>query len=207
MIQLISFQEITAEFDDTILQKIINELYAVIAENAQSFRLLVEFESSSLAEQLYKHSIRTFFMYKGFKVVNFNGFMFIDWSYPNIDSTSIIKTLPSQFTSEELYLYITHNTDFRRVSYRPLIHRIETELKKMRLSYLSESIISLDISTVLDPSILNNLFAADLLKINMKHTNIQLTFMPGGLFKITDNTNPIYYTDVPYNVMFGTKQI
>lgn len=207
MIQLMSFQEITAEFNDIILQKIINELYAVIAENSHTFRLLIEFESSSLAEQLYKHNIRTFFMYKGFKVVNFDGFMFIDWSYPNIDSTSIIKILPSQFTAEEIYLYVTHNTDFRKVSYRPLIHRIELELKKMRLSFQTESIISIDISTVLDANTLNNLFAADLLKINMKYTNISLTFINGGLFKISNNTSPIYYTNIPYNVMFGTKQI
>lgn len=212
MIQLASFQEITStDFDEDILQKSIAEIYSAIKENASVFRLQIEIGAASLEEQLYKHSIVGHFMSKGFKVVKFNGFLFIDWSSPNIYPTTnagFIQTninyIGTYFTAQDLYMAITGNVDLRKVSYRPLIYKIENEMKHMKVDGRTEAILSLGISTIMTSTQLNNLFAPDMLKINMKYNNILLSFMDGGLFKITLNSTPILYTNIPYNVLFGT---
>lgn len=213
MIQLASFQEITSsEFDESILQKIIAEMYSVIKENANLFRLQIELSAESLEAKLYKNSLTGYFMSKGFKVVNFNEFIFIEWSSPNIYPSSNpvfiqsnINYLGTFFSASELYLSLTGNNDLRKVSYRPLLHKINTEIKRMELVGQSEAIISLGISTTMTSSQLNNLFAPDMMKINMKYGDVLLSFLDGGLFKITLYSPAEVYTDVPYEVLFGTK--
>lgn len=213
MIQLASFQEITSsEFDEVILQKIIVEMHSVIKENANLFRLQIELNTDSLEAKLYKNSLTGHFMSKGFKIVNFNEFMFVDWSCPNIHPTANpafvqhnVNYIGTFFTAEELYLSLTGNVDLRKVSYRPLLHKVDTEIKRMNLDGRSDSLISLGISTTMTSEQLNNLFAPDILKINMKYGDALLSFLDGGLFKISLYSLPETYTDIPYEVLFGTK--
>ena len=215
MIQLTSFQEITsADFDDLILQKIITEIYSVIRENLFTFRLQIEIGANTIEERLYKHTITGFFMKAGFKTVKFNGFILIDWGSPNINISSNpaffvplnnINSFGSFFRAEDIYLSCTGNQDLRKVSYRPLIHKIENEIKQMVMNGNDTSTISLGISANMSADQLNNLFAPDLLKINLKYPDILLSFIDGGLFKITMYSVGEYYTDIPYEVLFGTK--
>ncbi len=213
MIQLASFQEITsADFDESILQKIIAEIYSVIKENAAIFRLQIEISAESLEEKLYKHNVALFFMGKGFKVVNFNGFMFIDWSAPSVYPTTNpafiqanIDYIGTYFTAADLYLAVTGNVDLRKISYRPLMHRIKTEINRMNLAGQSEALLSLGVSTIMTAEQLNNLFAPDLMKINMTYSDVMFSFVDGGLFKITLNSVAEIYTEIPYEVLFGTR--
>jgi hypothetical protein len=52
---------------------------------------------------------------------------------------------------------------------------------------------------------LNNLFAPDLMKINMTYSDVMFSFVDGGLFKITLNSVAEIYTEIPYEVLFGTR--
>lgn len=213
MIQLASFHEITsADFDDAILQKIISEIYTTIKENAATFRIQLEIGTATLEERLYKQSIAVFFMNKGFKVVKFDGFLLIDWSAPTVYPTtnpsfvqSNIDYLGTYFTASELYMSLTGNVDLRKVSYRPLLHRIKTEISAMNAAGKTESLISLGVSTIMDSSALNNLFAPDLMKINNTYSDVSFTFLDGGLFKISLNSVPEIYTELPYEVLFGSR--
>lgn len=211
MIQLITFQQMSGtEFDQAILNSVINEMTEAIRENSLEFRLTFELVVNSLESKLYKNAITGYFINKGFKIVNYPGFIYIDWSHPNVKVTSVVSplymTLNPVFTAEELYLYITSNTDFRFISYRTLKYFVDQEIKAMKIMGQQESTISIGVSTTLSPETMNKMFAPELLKINDTYTDVEMTFMAGGLFKIIMYTIPVLYTDLSYEVLFGTRR-
>lgn len=198
------------EFDQTILNSVISEISDTIKENLFEFRLTFELIIDSLEAKLYKNAITGYFINKGFKIVNYPGFIYIDWSRPNVKVSSIVSplynTLSSVFTAEELYMYITSGTDFRFISHRTLKYFVDQEIKAMKVLGQQESTISIGVSSTLSVDNMNKMFAPEMLKINDVHTDTELTFMPGGLFKITMYTIPVIYTDLSYEVLFGTRR-
>ena len=210
-IQLTTFQTMSnAEFDQTVLNSVIEEMNQNIKDNMNEFRLTFELSDDSLAYKLYKNAITGYYINKGFKIVNYSGFIYIDWSHPNVHINSsaspLYKVLSNSFTAEELYLYITSNNDYRFISYRILKHYVDQEIKAMKILGQQESIITIGLSSTLSTESLNKMFAPELLKINDYYPDVELTFTSGGLFKIILYTIPVLYTDLPYEILFGTRR-
>lgn len=211
MIQLITFQQMSGtEFDQNVLNAAIAEMNSAIKDNMFEFRLTFEFIVDSVEFRLYKNAITGYFINKGFKIVNYPGFIYIDWSHPNVSiqtfTSTLYRTLDNVFTAEELYLYATKNSDFRSLTYRTLKYYVDQEIKAMKIIGAQESTISVGISSVMDPANINKMFAPEILKINDYYTDVEFTFVPGGLFKITLFSIPVLYTDLSYEVLFGTRR-
>lgn len=210
-IQLTTFQTMSgSEFDQTVLNSVIQEMNQSINDNMNEFRLTFELTVDSLEAKLYKNAITGYYINKGFKIVNYSGYIYIDWSHPNVHintpTSPLYKVLSTSFTAEELYLYITSNNDYRFISYRILKYYVDQEIKAMKILGQQESIISIGLSSTLSDELLNKMFAAELLKINDYYPDVELTFASGGLFKIILYTIPVLYTDLSYDILFGTRR-
>ena len=210
-IQLTTFQTMSStEFDQTVLNSVIQEINQIIKDNMMEFRLTVELIANSLEAKLYKNAITGYYINKGFKIVNYLGFIYIDWSHPNVHintcASPLYNVLNTTFTAEELYLYITSNNDYRFISYRILKYYVDQEIKAMNILGQQESIITIGLSSTLSTESLNKMFASELLKINDYYPDVELTFTSGGLFKIILYTIPVLYTDLPYEILFGTRR-
>lgn len=216
MIQLTTFQQMSeSEFDNNILQAALLEINSHIKSNAKEFRLLFEFESTSIESSLYKNSITSYFINNGFKIVNYPEYIYIDWGRANVYPTyttlsgrviNDINYLGDYFTASELYLAIIGNTNLSSISYRTMLHHINNEIKQMNVSGLQESIISFGPTSTLSGNELNKLFAPELLLINQKLTNVHFSFLQGCLLQITLNSIPEEYTDIPQYILFGTRK-
>ena len=210
-IQLTTFQTMSStEFDQTVLNSVIQEINQIIKDNMMEFRLTFELIADSLEAKLYKNAITGYYINKGFKIVNYLGFIYIDWSHPNVHintpASPLYNVLNTTFTAEELYLYITSNNDYRFISYRILKYYVDQEIKAMKILGQQESIITIGLSSTLSTESLNKMFASELLKINDYYPDVELTFTSGGLFKIILYTIPVLYTDLPYEILFGTRR-
>lgn len=210
-IQLTTFQTMSStEFDQTVLNSVIQEINQIIKDNMIEFRLTFELIADSLEAKLYKNAITGYYINKGFKIVNYLGFIYIDWSHPNVHinkpTSPLYNVLNTTFTAEELYLYITSNNDYRFISYRILKYYVDQEIKAMKILGQQESIITIGLSSTLSAESLNKMFAPELLKTNDYYPDVELTFMSGGLFKIILYTIPVLYTDLPYEILFGTRR-
>ena len=188
-IQLTTFQTMSStEFDQTVLNSVIQEINQIIKDNMMEFRLTFELIADSLEAKLYKNAITGYYINKGFKIVNYLGFIYIDWSHPNVHinkpTSPLYNVLNTTFTAEELYLYITSNNDYRFISYRILKYYVDQEIKAMKILGQQESIITIGLSSTLSTESLNKMFAPELLKINDYYPDVELTFTSGGLFKI-----------------------
>lgn len=211
MIQLTTFQEMTTlEYDEIVLKKALIEINEVIKENAYEFRIALEISSDSIESRLYKNAITHFYIKNGFKIVNYPTMIYIDWSHPNINVSTepsdiqTLNDLPLYFRSSDLYSILTGGQDLRKLSHRTLEHYIRQEVKKLISIDGSSSIISVGIACNMTGDQLNKLFAPELLKLNKQYTETLLTFVTGGLFKITINDFPEIYTELPYEILFGT---
>jgi hypothetical protein len=210
-IQLTTFQTMSStEFDQTVLNSVIQEINQIIKDNMMEFRLTFELIADSLEAKLYKNAITGYYINKGFKIVNYLGFIYIDWSHPNVHinkpTSPLYNVLNTTFTAEELYLYITSNNDYRFISYRILKYYVDQEIKAMKILGQQESIITIGLSSTLSTESLNKMFAPELLKINDYYPDVELTFTSGGLFKIILYTIHVLYTDLSYEILFGTRR-
>lgn len=210
-IQLTTFQTMSStEFDQTVLNSVIQEINQIIKDNMMEFRLTFELITDSLEAKLYKNAITGYYINKGFKIVNYLGFIYIDWSHPNVHinkpTSPLYNVLNTTFTAEELYLYITSNNDYRFISYRILKYYVDQEIKAMKILGQQESIITIGLSSTLSTESLNKMFAPELLKINDYYPDVELTFTSGGLFKIILYTIHVLYTDLSYEILFGTRR-
>ena len=210
-IQLTTFQTMSStEFDQTVLNSVIQEINQIIKDNMMEFRLTFELIADSLEAKLYKNAITGYYINKGFKIVNYLGFIYIDWSHPNVHinkpTSPLYNVLNTTFTAEELYLYITSNNDYRFISYRILKYYVDQEIKAMKILGQQESIITIGLSSTLSTESLNKMFAPELLKINDYYPDVELTFTSGGLFRIILYTIPVLYTDLSYEILFGTRR-
>ena len=110
-IQLTTFQTMSnSEFDQTVLNSAIEEMNQNIKDNMNEFRLTFELSDDSLAYKLYKNAITGYYINKGFKIVNYSGFIYI---VHYIVYTNIVKTVFSfqikfhttnQYIKQELYI-------------------------------------------------------------------------------------------------------
>ncbi len=217
MIQLTTFQQISEnEFSDNILQEALLEISAHIKTNAIEFRLLFEFISDSIEADLYKNGITSYFINNGFKIVNYTDFIYIDWSkantyptYTNLSGRTIndIRYIGNYFSAQELYNAVVGNTNLSSISYRTLLHKINTEISSMDKNGITTSIISLGQSSTLSSTALNKLFAPELALINEKLTTVKFSFLQGCLLQIELNDIPEIYTDIPTHILFGTRKI
>ena len=212
MIQLNTFRQMSIyDYDNNILEEAILEINNHIKLNAGSFRLLFEFESTSIESRLYKNVITGYYIKNGFKIVAHPNFLFIEWSRVSVNPHSCnpsfnnINLLGDHFTAEELYFYITNNADLRKISYRVMLHYITTEIKKMKNNGLSESKISFGVSSTISGTNLNNMFAPELKYLNETFTDVHFSFLDGVLLRIRLDNLPEEYTDIPIEVLYGSR--
>jgi hypothetical protein len=206
---------ISNTFDNDLLKTAIREMNGLIKDNAEVFRLLFEMPSDSLEAKLYKNGITAYYIGRGFKIVNFPGFIYLDWSRADVYDVGIdsnateLEYLGSYFEAKDLYLVITGGDDLRSVSYQNLKSSIDSAIKDYNREPTKSATINVGIATATDPAVLNVMFAPELLKINMQpaYNNMLLSFSPGGLLTITFNTAPVFYTDIDYYILFGTRVI
>lgn len=212
MLSLNSIQSGTTEFDDGILDDTIIEINILIKENATTYRLLIEFQAETVEDKIYKNGIIHYYLIRGYKVVAYPTFIYIDWGRVNVYQeikpfVRPINQLGNHFTGVDLYLALTNNKDMRKISFRSLQYVVDREVKAMNLSGRSTGIISFDISTIMTVASLNNMFAPDLALYSSKHPDTHLTFVEGGNLKISLGEPPELYTDIPLEVLFGVKNI
>lgn len=214
MIQLTTFQELPGtEFNNATLQSAIVEINNAIKENAMTFRILIDFDSGTIESKLYKHGLTGYFLSRGFKIVNYPKYMFIDWSSPTVYTSSPIDDrtitdinyLGNYFRADELYLILTANFDMKKISYRVMRYYILNEIKLMATTSSETSTISLGVPTELSGQDLNSLLSPELLKLSYDFPDVLLSFEDAGLLSITLNSVPELYTDIPYEILFGTR--
>ena len=71
-IQLTTFQTMSStEFDQTVLNSVIQEINQIIKDNMMEFRLTFELIADSLEAKLYKNAITGYYINTGFKIVNY----------------------------------------------------------------------------------------------------------------------------------------
>lgn len=211
MIEITSLSNITdtSQFDDNVLQNALREINRNIKTNASSFRLLFNFQSTSNASRLYKNSIVSYFLKKGFKTVIYPTCIFIDWSKTDVydkgvDSTADdMKYLGEYFNAQDIYLILTDGSDLRNLSYRVLYYYVFNELKRMNPNGISS--LTVGISTTMTVAQLNAMFAPEIYMLNQKFPNTQFTFLSGGTFQISLNQPNINYTDIPEYILFGSR--
>lgn len=211
MIELTTFQHnLEEDYNDNTLRSAIIEINTLIKQHAFDFRILIKFKSDSIESKLYKNALTGYFISTGFKIVNFDEFIYIDWGNPTVHITALIDSkivnriewLGNYFKAEDLYLIITSNNDMSLVSYRVIKHYVKNSLKNTNKN---TDVISLCLSTTLTADVMNSLFAPTLLKLSYDFPTTHLTFLDGGLFQITKGKLPEKYTNIPYEVLFGTK--
>lgn len=214
MISLVTFQDNGMDvFDEGVLDTSIIEINNFIKQNATQFRMLIEFQADSVDAKIYKNAIIRYYLNAGYKVVAYPTYIYIDWGRINVyqQVTPYVRPISdfgNHFTAADLYLALTDNKDMRKISFRTLQHQVNKELKAMTLSGRSTSIISLGVATTMSPSSLNNMFAPDLALYSHKNgSDVHLTFIEGGNLKITMYEQAEEYTDIPVEVLFGTRQI
>lgn len=211
MLTLNTFQNnVTTDFNEIVLNDAIMEITNLIKANATTFRLLIDITSENIDYKLYKNAITYHFMKIGYKVVNFPTFIFIDWSRVNIyQQVYVVKpsieSLGDSFTAFDLYASITNSYDLRKISHRTLEYHVNKEIKRMTDYGLTTSVITFGLQTIMEGSVLNNMFAPELALYASRKPNVNLTFIDGGNLKITIDTPAELYTDIPLKVLFGTN--
>lgn len=213
-VQLESFQNISSDtYTDENYKLILKEMCSNIKENSTNFRILFELESTNILTRIYKNAITSFFINKGYKVVNVIDFILIDWSKPNLEDTGTdpinvdLDFLGPFFSANEIYSIITNFQDFRKVSLQSLYYLVKTEVKAYNINPVQSSVISVGLSTEIDPVILNNLFAGELYQINQIYSSLKLSFVSGGLLQITfDDVWESYLNDIDPYIIFGTRK-
>lgn len=212
MIQLNTFRQMSSnDYDNNILQEAILEINGHIKDNGGLFRLLFEFESDSIESRLYKNALTGYYIKKGFKIVTYPSFLFIDWSRVAVNSYagnpdySKLEFLGDHFTAQDLYFYLTNNVDLRKISYRVMLHYITTEINKMMRNGISESKISFGVSSTISAEYLNNMFAPELKYLNETFNNVHLSFLDGVILRIRLDDIPEEYTDIPIEILYGSR--
>ena len=103
-IQLTTFQTMSStEFDQTVLNSVIQEINQIIKDNMMEFRLTFELIADSLEAKLYKNAITGYYINKGFKIVNYLGFIYIDWSHPNVHINTPASPLYNVLMMDDIY--------------------------------------------------------------------------------------------------------
>lgn len=212
MIQLNTFRQMSSnEYDNNILQEAILEINKNIKENAGVFRILVEFSGDSIESKLYKNALTSYYLKKGFKIVTYDEYIYIEWSRVNVNEVSRnsnvndINYIGDYFSAQDLYFCLTNNEDLRKISYRVLEHYVNTEIKKMKVTGVNESKISFGVSTTMASNYLNNMFAPELKKLNEKYTDVHFTFLDGCILRVRLYDIPEEYTDISLNIIYGTR--
>lgn len=207
-IESLSLVDMQSAYDYQTLQTILREMNRCIKQNADVFRLLFEFNTESISSKLYKNSIVSYYMSKGFKIVVYQTFIYIDWSKTDVYDVSIDSTatdmnyLGEYFKAQDIYLIVTGSLDLRKVSYRTLYYYIVNNIKDMIINVPFP--ISVGISCTLTQDQLNRMFAVDIRMLNKKFPNTEFTFLDNGIFQVTKSKPNVEYTDIPDYVLFGT---
>ena len=209
MVDLLTFQEYSIEdFNEEILELVIIEINNYIKAEPYSFRLLISLLSDSIESRLYKNAITGYYISKGFKIVNYEDCIYLDWARPNVylqkNKKPTFKNLGNHFDAADLYLSLTDNKDLRSVSYLTLAYRVNREVAVMEANNVDSRVISLDISTTLTADQLNSMYAPELLKYSLENDTVNLSFVDYGNLRIQVNSIPDVYPDIEYKILFGT---
>lgn len=214
MISLVTFQDNGMDvFDEGVLDTAIIEINNFIKQNAIQFRMLIDLQAESVDAKIYKNAIIRYYLNAGYKVVGYPTYLYIDWGRVNVyqQTTTFVRPvteLGNHFIASDVYLALTDNKDMRKISFRTLQYQVNKEIKAMILSGRTTSIISLGVNTTIAPMIMNNMFAPDLALYSHKNgSDVHLTFTEGGNLKITMYEQAEEYTDIPVEILFGTRQI